>query len=82
MTTLFSAVQGSTSAGMWLGVLFLGEVVLVTVISLLRAERSDVPRVFGLFALAFGFRKLDRTLDNGPGKIECRTQDDVSEAGA
>lgn len=36
--------------------IFLGMVVVVTVIALVRANRDDVPRIFAAFASAFGFR--------------------------
>lgn len=66
-SNMLSVVRESAAASSWPALLFLSTVVLVTVIALIRADRDDVPKVFELFAGAFGFRKptTDRPTDSG-----------------
>jgi hypothetical protein len=41
-------------------------IVTVTIVALVRADKQDIPQVFGSFAAAFGFRKTTPEL---PGRV-------------
>ncbi len=65
-SSMLSVAVESAAMGVWPVVVFLGVVVVVTVIALVRANRDDVPRVFAAFASAFGFRVVRVDDDTAP----------------
>ncbi|MEU4414805.1 hypothetical protein [Nocardia salmonicida] len=52
-----AVVSSILAVGLWPLVILVLAVVTVTIVALARADKSDIPAVFGAFAHAFGLHK-------------------------